>query len=124
MNLQVLDELYALFTSDDTVADTTQDDEAAIETDEACCCLSSDDSERAGAKTLQLFGTFLGKPVLILVDSGSSTSFISHPSAISVSCHYDTVSDSICQSGQCTYYAVFSVFASSSMEYPSISVYS
>jgi hypothetical protein len=60
VNLQVLDELYALFTSDDTVADMTQDDEAAIETNEAYCCLSLDDSERARAKTLQLSGTFLG----------------------------------------------------------------
>jgi hypothetical protein len=52
VNLQVLDELYALFTSDDTVADMTQDDEAATETNEAYYCLSLDDSEHARAKTL------------------------------------------------------------------------
>lgn len=78
MNLQVLDELYALLSSDDSIADTAPDDEAETEPEEACCCLSSDATGRSGTKTLQFSGLFLGHPIMILVDSGSSASFISH----------------------------------------------
>lgn len=76
VGLHVLDELYALFFADDTVDSPTAacDDE---NTEETCCCLSSDASGQAGAKTLQFRGIFLHQPVTILVDSGSSASFIS-----------------------------------------------
>jgi len=45
--------------------------------DEVCCCLSADASRVPGVKTLQFQGQFQDHSVLILVDSGSSTSFIS-----------------------------------------------
>jgi hypothetical protein len=76
ISLRVLDELYALFSTDDTVdcSTTTCEDEQEIE--ETCCCLSSDTSVISGVKTLQFQGQFQHRSVLILVDSSSSTFFI------------------------------------------------
>jgi hypothetical protein len=73
----VLDELYALFSADDTVAGPTTEDDTDPETDEVCCCLSADSTMVSGVKTLQFQGQFQQLPVLIMLDSGSSSSFIS-----------------------------------------------
>jgi len=76
VGLHVLDELYALF-SDETVDGPTTDGNEGPEPEEICCCLSSDTIAQPGVKTLQFQGMFQQQPVLILLDSGSSTSFIS-----------------------------------------------
>ena len=76
VGLHVLDELYALF-SDDTVDCPTPDGDDGPELKETCCCLSSDIVAHSRVKTLQFQGMFQQQPVLILLDSGSSTSFIS-----------------------------------------------
>jgi hypothetical protein len=76
VGLHVLEEIYALFTDDDTV------DSPALEDDEEqlCLCLAADASGNAlidGVKTLQFQGQFQNQSILILLDSGSSSSFIS-----------------------------------------------
>ena len=76
VGLHVLDELYALF-SEEPVDDLTTDGNEGPEPEEICCCLSSDTIAQPGVKTLQFQGMFQQQPVLILLDSGSSTSFIS-----------------------------------------------
>lgn len=73
VGLHVLDELYALFSTDDAVeaAHTEADTDSGPE--EVCCCISA-----AGAvRTLQFEGVFHNRPVHILLDSGSSSSFVS-----------------------------------------------
>jgi hypothetical protein len=78
VNLHVLDEIYALFSTTDSAEDTQLSGDADHDdVEEVCCCLSSDTSVVSGAKTLQLYGQFQTHPMLILVDSGSSASFIS-----------------------------------------------
>jgi hypothetical protein len=77
IGLCVLDELYALFSTDDIVDCSTTACEDEQEIEETCCCLSSDTSVISGVKTLQFQGQFQHRSVLILVDSGSSTFFIS-----------------------------------------------
>jgi hypothetical protein len=77
VGLHVLDELYALFSVDDTVANLTDDDALDSTPTEDCCCLSADGLVHVPTKTLQFQGTFQQQPILILLDSGSSISFIS-----------------------------------------------
>lgn len=76
VGLHVLDKLYALFTSEHIVAGTASDEETKPEAKATCCCLSADGIEVSGVKTLQFQGQFQQQPILILLDPGSSSSFI------------------------------------------------
>lgn len=75
MGINALEELYALFSEAVTV------DSPATEADEDeqnCICWVADGAVAAqGKKTLQFQGQFMGQSVLILLDSGSSSSFAS-----------------------------------------------
>lgn len=77
VGLHVLDKLYALFATEGTVACSTTEEEGELECEETCCCLQADNSILSGVKTLQFKGHFQKQSVLILLGSGSSTSFIS-----------------------------------------------
>ena len=76
VGLHVLDELYALFFEESVDGPTTYGNEGP-EPEETCCCLSYDTIAQPRVKTLQFQGMFQQQLVLILLDSGSSTSFIS-----------------------------------------------
>lgn len=73
-NLHVLEELYALFSTEDTVdSPATEEDEEQL-----CHCLSADAASFVtSVKALQFIGQIHQLPILILLDSGCSTSFIS-----------------------------------------------
>lgn len=77
VSLHVLDELYALFSTDDTVDGPTTEADDAPESEEQCCYVSATTTAQSGAKTLRFLGHFHHQPVLIMIDSGSSSSFIS-----------------------------------------------
>jgi hypothetical protein len=76
VGLNVLDELYALFSDDATEERSTPEDEEAG-TDAQCCCLAGLSSAGSPGQTLQFRGILQQRPVLIMLDSGSSSSFIS-----------------------------------------------
>jgi hypothetical protein len=76
VGLHVLDELYALFSTDCTVEDPATDDGENCETAEHCYCLSASVTSTI-VRTLQFRGSMCHQSVLILLDSGSSSSFIS-----------------------------------------------
>lgn len=78
MGLNVLDELYALFTDEVTVDCPTTEEEPDDAAAQICYCLSADTIAGSGVKTLQFQGSFHQQPVMILLDSGSSLSFVSH----------------------------------------------
>jgi len=106
VGLHVLDELYALF-SEDSVEAQSQDSTEEPEPEQTCYCLASDTTAQLGVKTLQFQGMFQQRPVLILLDSGSSTSFISQHllfqlSVIPVQCPSFTVKVANGQCLQCS----------------------
>ena len=72
----MLDELYALFTEEHPDDGDIADEELSGN-DAQCCYVSGVPSAGLGSKTLQFKGLFMQQPVLILLDSSSSTSFIS-----------------------------------------------
>lgn len=75
VGLHVLEELYALFGTD-LAAETADSEETPAE--EECLCLSTDSTSASpSAKTLQFHGIMGSVPILLLVDWGSSISFVS-----------------------------------------------
>lgn len=74
VGIRVLEEMYALF------SDTEQVDSPTAEEDEEQLCLcvaTSSEPHPAAARTLQFRGQLHSVPVLLLLDSGSNSSFIS-----------------------------------------------
>ena len=76
VGLNVLDELYALFSNEALEDGSTPEDEEAG-TDAHCCCLAWLSSAGSRGQTLQFHGILQQRPVMIMLDSGSSCSFIS-----------------------------------------------
>jgi hypothetical protein len=77
VGLHVLDELYALFSPEAPVHDPSTEDSDQQTSEETCCCLLATSAVTSGIQTLQFHGQFRHQPIVILLDSGSSTSFVS-----------------------------------------------
>lgn len=76
VSLNALEQLYALFEPEASV--DSPDAETEPSTEETCLCLASDASGCfPSVKTLQLAGIMNSRPIVLLVDSGSTTSFVS-----------------------------------------------
>lgn len=78
VGLNVLEEVYALFSEENTNSEElTHEAETEPYADEQCCCIQCDPATLPVNGTLKFQGLFMGTEVLILLDSGSSSSFIS-----------------------------------------------
>jgi hypothetical protein len=77
VGLHVLDELYAVIAAEDSVDASDPEEVEDTLADEQCCSLSAVSTASKGVRTLQFQGILRQQAVLILLDSGSTSSFIS-----------------------------------------------